>query len=213
MQLIEALDACPLVAILRGVTPAEVAGIAQVLHAAGFTIVEVPLNSPEPLESIARLAERFSGRLLVGAGTVTSVDAVRQVADAGGRLIVSPHFDVNVVRDALGRGLDVLPGAMSPSEIFAAVAAGAKAIKLFPAEVIQPQGVKALRSVLPKGVKLLPVGGIAPETIASYVAAGADGFGTGSALYKPGDDAATVATRARAFVEAASALMRRPSQG
>lgn len=197
----------PLVAILRGITPQEAPAVGQALWDAGWRLLEVPLNSPEPLRSIELLARRFPDAL-VGAGTVRTEDEVRQVHAAGGRIIVSPHFDARVVRASLARGLVSLPGVMTPSEAFAALEAGASALKLFPAETITPAAVKALRAVLPPGVRLLPVGGIAAATMAPYRAAGADGFGIGSALYKPGMDAGAVADAARTFADAWTGTIR-----
>jgi 2-dehydro-3-deoxyphosphogalactonate aldolase len=195
-------DRLPLVAILRGVTPEEVLAIAHALVDAGFAIIEVPLNSPRPLESVRLLHEAFGDSVLIGAGTVTSAEYVRHVADAGGRLIVMPHSDPAVVRAAKGMGLACVPGVATPTEGFAALANGADALKLFPAELLTPAVLRAMRSVFPTETRFLPVGGISPETMAEYVAAGASGFGLGSALYKRGDDAATVAQHARAFVTA-----------
>lgn len=189
----------PLVAILRGVAPEEVLDIAQVLFDAGFRCIEVPLNSPEPLESIRRLAEEFGQQVLVGAGTVLESGSVDAVADAGGALIVTPHFDATLVQRAAARKLCCVPGVATPSEAFAALAAGAHALKMFPAEMLPPPVVKAWRAVLPGAVRLLPVGGITPQCMAPYLAAGAGGFGLGSALYKPGMDAAEVAANAQAF--------------
>lgn len=202
-----ALQGLPLVAILRGITPAEAPAIGQALWDAGWRLMEVPLNSPDPLRSIELLARRFPDAL-VGAGTVRTEEEVRQVHAAGGRIIVSPHFDARVVRASRARGLASLPGVMTPSEAFAALEAGASALKLFPAEVVTPAAVKALRAVLPPGVRLLPVGGIAPGTMAAYRAAGADGFGIGSALYKPGMDAGAVADAARTFADAWTGTIR-----
>lgn len=197
-----ALHALPLVAILRGVQPAEVAAIAQVLHEEGFRVIEVPLNSPEALRSIATLARQMPADTLVGAGTVLSPQAVAEVQAAGGRLIVMPHADAAVIREARQRGLFCVPGAATPTEAFAALDAGAHALKLFPAEAVTPAVLKALRAVLPPAVPLLPVGGITPESMAVYRRAGATGFGLGSALYSPGSTPAQVRTRARAFVQA-----------
>jgi 2-dehydro-3-deoxyphosphogalactonate aldolase len=166
----------------------------------------VPLNSPDPLDSIARLARSVGDRLLVGAGTVTSAAEVDAVQQAGGRIIVSPHFDPAVVQRTLDHGLEPLPGAFTPSEIFAAWRLGVRAVKLFPAELAGPVGVKALRSILPRALRLLPVGGITPDNLAAYADAGADGFGIGSALYKPGDGPAPVRVQADRFVEAARAI-------
>ncbi len=193
---------CPLIAILRGVEPEEAEAIGEALFAAGIRIIEVPLNSPRPLESIARLAGRFDGRALIGAGTVLRAEDVAAVAEAGGRIIVSPGFDAAVVEATVQAGLVSAPGFFTPNEAFAALAAAAHLLKLFPAEAAPPAVVKALRAVLPASVPLAVVGGITPERIGPYRAAGADGFGLGGALYRPGQDAEAVATRARAFVAA-----------
>lgn len=193
------LDRCPLVAILRGVTPEEAVPIARALEAEGFAIVEVPLNSPRPLESIARLADAVGERMLVGAGTVIEPDDVDRVAAAGGRLIVMPHADAAVVARAKAAGAIAVPGFATPGEAFAMLRAGADALKLFPAEAAPPKVLKAMRAVLPADVPVLPVGGIVPDTMAAYVAVGATGFGLGSALYRPGDDAAAVGAKARVF--------------
>jgi 2-dehydro-3-deoxyphosphogalactonate aldolase len=201
-----ALQALPLVAILRGIKPEEVEAVADALHAEGFRVIEVPLNSPNALDSIGRLARRMPADTVVGAGTVLSVQAVADVQAAGGKLIVMPHADVAVIREAKARGLYCVPGAATPTEAFAAVAAGADAVKLFPAELVTPTVMKAMRAVLPRELRLLPVGGIAPDTMAVYVKAGAAGFGLGSALYSPGLSAAEVGQRARAFVQAWRAL-------
>lgn len=206
MNLAAAVAALPLVAILRGVRPDEVEAIGDALAEAGFCILEVPLNSPEPFASIERLARRFGADLLIGAGTVTSPSDVGRVADRGGRLIVMPHADPVVIGEAVRQRLVCVPGVATPTEAFAALAAGADALKLFPAELIPPAVVKAMTAVLPEGTKLLPVGGITPERMAAYVAAGAAGFGLGSALYKPGMGPAEVATAARAFVAAWRAI-------
>ena len=189
----------PLVAILRGVTPDEVVPIGQVLVQAGFSVVEVPLNSPNPMDSIRRLADALGPDILVGAGTVTSPDLVPRIADAGGRLIVMPHSDPAVVRAAKEAGLWCVPGVATPTEAFAALSNGADALKLFPAEMLGPAVLKAWRSVLPRRARLMPVGGITPATMAPFVAAGAGGFGLGSALYRPGQTAAEVAVRAAEF--------------
>ncbi len=192
----------PLVAILRGVTPEEAVPVGHALARAGFAVVEVPLNSPDPLASIRRLADALGPDVLVGAGTVTTPEMVGQVAEAGGRLIVMPHGDPAVVRAAKAAGLCCTPGVATPTEAFAALANGADALKLFPAEMLGPPVVKAWLSVLPRGTRLLPVGGITPAAMAPFVAAGAGGFGLGSALYRPGQTAAEVAERAGAFVTA-----------
>ena len=202
----QALQQLPLVAILRGVKPDEVEAIADALYTEGFRVIEVPLNSPQALDSIARLARRMPDDALIGAGTVLSADAVRDVQIAGGRLIVMPHADVAVIRVAKARGMACVPGAATPTEAFAALQAGADALKLFPAELVTPPVVKAMRAVLPRELRLLPVGGITPDNMTPYVKAGAAGFGLGSALYSPGLAAADVAQRARAFVHAWRAL-------
>lgn len=195
-------EACPLVAIIRGVEPEQVEAIGDALVGAGIRIVEVPLNSPRPLDSIARLARRLEGRALVGAGTVLHVDEVAEVAGAGGGLIVSPGTNPDVIRATVRAGLVSSPGYFTPSEAFMAIAAGAHALKLFPAEAAPPAMVKAQRAVLPRSIPLIVVGGIGPDRMAAYFAAGADGFGLGSALYKPGMAAAEVAERAAGFVAA-----------
>jgi 2-dehydro-3-deoxyphosphogalactonate aldolase len=194
--------ACPLVAILRGLSPGEAEAVGAALVAAGIRIIEVPLNSPDPFGSIARLAARFGGEALIGAGTVLDPADVTRVAAAGGGLIVAPNTDPRVIAAARAAGMASAPGCFTPSECFAALAAGADALKLFPAEAAPPAVVKALRAVLPRDVPLIVVGGIVPDSIAAYRAAGADGFGLGSALYAPGMDAAEVGARARAFVAA-----------
>jgi 2-dehydro-3-deoxyphosphogalactonate aldolase len=196
----------PLVAILRGVRPDEVEAIALGLYEEGFRLIEVPMNSPQALDSIARLSRCLPADALLGAGTVLSPAAARQVRDAGGRLIVMPHADTAVVRAAKADGMFCVPGAATPTEAFACADAGADAVKLFPAELITPQIVKAMRAVIPLSLPLLPVGGVTPHTMAPYVQAGASGFGLGSALYAPGHSAATVVERARAFVQAWRAL-------
>lgn len=196
------LDRLPLVAILRGVTPEEVVAVGDALVEAGFAIVEVPLNSPRPLESIQRLHAKFGEEILVGAGTVMSPAQVKDVAAAGGGLIVMPHGDGDVVRAAKSAGLLCIPGVATPTEGFAALANGADALKLFPAELLTPAVLKAMRTVFPSAVRFLPMGGITPDSMASYVAAGAAGFGLGGALYRRGDDPTRVAANARDFVAA-----------
>ncbi len=198
----EHLDPLPLIAILRGLTPAEAPAIGDALFDAGFRVLEVPLNSPDPLVSIGALAARYGGRALVGAGTVLTPGQLAEVATAGGRLIVMPHADVALIRAAKAAGLGCVPGVATPTEAFAALAAGADALKLFPAELLTPPVLKALRAVLPRELKLLPVGGITPQNLGAYVAAGASGFGLGSALYKPGNTVQEVASNARTFVAA-----------
>ena len=196
----------PLVAILRGIRPDEVLEIGEVLIESGFRTLEVPLNSPEPLKSIELLARRFGGHAMVGAGTVLSESDARDVAAAGGILVVMPHSDIAVIRAAKAAGCLCLPGVATVTEAFAALAAGADALKLFPAEQLTPEVLKAWRAVLPAQCRLLPVGGITPERMAAYVAAGASGFGIGGALYKPRKPVAEVARDAAAFVAAFSAL-------
>lgn len=191
-----------LVAILRGVAPDAVLGIAEVLIDASFKIIEVPLNSPQPIDSIGRLSARFGAQALIGAGTVTTADDVTAVAAAGGRLIVMPHSDLAVIAAAKRAGLFVVPGIATPTEAFAALAAGADGLKLFPAEPLPAAVLKAMRAVLPPQTMVFPVGGITPTSMAEYRQAGAAGFGLGSALYKPGDGPAAVAAKAAAFVAA-----------
>ena len=194
------LARCPLVAILRGVTPAEVEAIGEALVAEGIAIIEVPLNSPDPIESIRRLATRFGAHALVGAGTVLDPADCARIAAAGGRLVVTPHADPDVVRAAKAAGMLAVPGFMTPAEAFALLKAGADGLKLFPAEAASPAVVKALLAVLPKGTAILPVGGIEAGNMGPWRNAGAAGFGIGSAIYKPGDSPATVSAKARALV-------------
>jgi 2-dehydro-3-deoxyphosphogalactonate aldolase len=207
LTLDDALGGLPLIPILRGIRPEEAEPIGLVLVEAGFGCLEVPLNSPDPFVSIERLTRRLGARALVGAGTVTRLDEVRRLADSGGRLLVMPHADTDIIAEGKRLGLAVVPGVATPTEAFAALAAGADALKLFPAELLQPAVIKALRAVLPRQVRLLPVGGIAPDNMADFVAAGADGFGIGSALYRPGDEPATVAGHARSFATAWRAIL------
>lgn len=202
MELTSYLARCPLVAILRGVRAQEVAAIAAALETAGLAIVEVPLNSPDPLASIATLARDFGDRLLIGAGTVMAEAQVADIARAGGRLIVTPHADAVITRAAKAHGLLAVPGFFTPTEAFAMLAAGADALKLFPAEAASPAVLRALRAVLPNDTAVLPVGGIDAGNIPAWRAAGAAGFGIGSAIYKPGDTAATVAAKARVLLGA-----------
>jgi 2-dehydro-3-deoxyphosphogalactonate aldolase len=197
-----ALARCPLVAILRGIEPHEAEAIAGALIDAGFSMIEVPLNSPDPLTSIEAIARRFGGDAVIGAGTVLDTSQVRAVRDAGGTLIVSPNTDPQVISSAAGAGMVVLPGYFTPSEGFAALKAGATGLKLFPAEAATPAVLKAQRAVLPRGTPVLVVGGIAPDNMTPWRDAGAAGFGLGSALYKPGRSAADVASAAAAFVAA-----------
>jgi 2-dehydro-3-deoxyphosphogalactonate aldolase len=199
--LAQALAQLPLIAILRGLTPAEAPAIGQALVDSGFAIIEVPLNSPEPLHSIATLSRLFP-HTLIGAGTVLNAQQVKDVHAAGGRLVVAPNFNPAVVAQALALNMVVLPGVATPTEAFAALDAGAHGLKLFPAEMISPATVKALRAVLPKMAALMPVGGITPDNMAAYRKAGASGFGLGSALYAPGRSAEQVRAAAQNFVSA-----------
>ena len=202
----DALERCPLVAILRGIAPDEAVPVAEALHGAGFAIVEVPLNSPDPFDSIARIAAALGDEMLVGAGTVMSPADGERIAAAGGRLIVMPHFDADVVTAAKGRGLMAAPGVATPSEAFAALKAGADALKLFPAQSLPPSVLSAWGAVLPQGTLTMPVGGIHAGNLADYWSAGARGFGIGSNLYKPGKSVADVAATAAELVAAASSL-------
>ena len=201
MELTPWLTQCPLVAILRGVKPEEAVAIGAALERQGVVIVEVPLNSPRPMESIALLAREFGERLLIGAGTVMTTTQVTEIAAAGGKLIVTPHADAAIVRTAKLRGLLSVPGFFTPSEAFAMLAAGADGLKLFPSEAASPAVLRALRAVLPAGTAVLPVGGIDASNMAAWRAAGAAGFGIGSAIYKPGDSPETVGAKAHALVE------------
>lgn len=200
--LFNTLGHCGLIAILRGVRPHEVAGIGQTLYDAGLRIIEVPLNSPDPLESIAALRRAVPDDCLVGAGTVLSVQAVADVAAAGGQIVVMPHSDAEVIRAARAAGMACAPGVATLTEAYAALAAGANVLKLFPAEALPPHVLKAWRAVLTPPMALIPVGGIVPASIPTYAMAGASGFGLGSALYRPGDSARDVAQQAVAFMQA-----------
>jgi 2-dehydro-3-deoxyphosphogalactonate aldolase len=197
-----ALAACPIVAILRGVRPAEVSDIAQALFDEGIRVIEVPLNSPEPLSSIERLATAFEGRAIIGAGTVLTVEDVTAVAAAGGRLIVSPNMDVAVIRQTKKKGLVSAPGFLTPTEAFAAIAAGADILKFFPGELATPGLLKALSAVLPKSVPVLLVGGMDASAIGGWTREPVAGFGVGGALYRPGDTSAIVAGKARMLMTA-----------
>lgn len=200
------LTPLPLVAVLRGITAGEVIGVGAALVDNGFRILEVPLNSPDPFDSIATLAREFGERCLTGAGTVLRVADVARVADAGGRLIVMPHGDVAIIREAKRLGLACLPGVATPTEAFAALDAGADGLKMFPAEQLSPAALKAWRAVLPKDALVFPVGGIRPDNMAPYWAVGANGFGTGSNLYKPGAPADEVRAVAAAYAAGFRAL-------
>ena len=202
----ERLAELPLVAILRGIEPEAVEAVGAALVEAGFGIIEVPLNSPQPLQSIAKLAAAFGDKALIGAGTVLNLAQMEAAALSGARLIVMPHADVNIIQAARQRGLAVMPGFATPTEAFAAINAGADALKLFPAEAASPQVLKSLRAVLPAAMPVLPVGGIGTDNMAPWLAAGAAGFGLGSSLYKAGLDAAEVSRRAHALVAAYRAV-------
>ena len=195
--LAEFLARCPFIAILRGLRPEEAVPMGEALVGAGITLLEVPMNSPEPVESIRRLAAHLGDRALVGAGTVMTERQVAEIAAAGGRLLVTPHADPALVRAAKSAGMLAAPGFFTPAEAFSLLAAGADALKLFPAEAASPAVLKALLAVLPKGTLVLPVGGMAADTIGPWRAAGAAGFGIGGALYRPGDAPEVVGARAR----------------
>ena len=199
-QLRECLRKLPLIAILRGMTPEEAPAVLEAL--AGFSILEVPLNSPRPLESIAYLVRHARPDVLVGAGTVLTEAEVAGVAATGAKLIIAPNFAPAVVAAAKAHGLIALPGVATPTEAFAALAAGADGLKMFPGELLPPAAVKAWRAVLPKDTLLVPTGGVTPDNVAAYRAAGADGFGIGSALYKPGMARDDLAQKAAAFMAA-----------
>ena len=192
----------PFTAILRGLAPEEALTVGEALVEAGMTILEVPLNSPRPLDSIRLLAQRFGSTCLIGAGTVMTPPQVREIGEAGGRLIVMPHGDSEVIAAAKQAGMVCMPGVATPTEGFAALRAGADALKLFPAELVTPAVLRAMRAVFPPRTLFLPVGGITLDNLAGFVQAGASGFGLGSGLYAPGRDAAEVGRRARAYLEA-----------
>lgn len=191
-----------LIAILRGIRPDEAAAVGLALHAAGIRLIEVPLNSPEPLHSIRALRDALPANTMIGAGTVLRPESCVEIARAGGQLVVMPHGDPDVIGAAKAAGLACAPGVATPTEAFAALAAGADVLKMFPAETLGPTGLKAWRAVLAPPVAIVPVGGITPDNLAAYVAAGASGFGLGSALYRAGDSAEWVSGRATAFVQA-----------
>jgi len=209
MTLKDYLQPLPLVAVLRGISPPEVDGVADALTFAGFRILEVTLNSPRPLDSIRMLAKRVGASALVGAGTVIDPADVARVKDAGGKVIVMPHADVAVIREAKRQGLLCIPGVATPTEAFAALAAGADGLKMFPAEALPPAALKAWRAVLPRDTLVFAVGGMKPDNLAPYWDAGADGFGTGSNLYKPGTSVDAVREAASAYARGIAALPKR----
>lgn len=193
---------CPLVAIIRGVAPAEATDIGQALYDGGIRIIEVPLNSPDPFTSIRSIAEALGDKALVGAGTVVDPEDVERVKDAGGQLVVAPNTNPRIIGATVAAGLASLPGFFTPSEAFTALACGASALKLFPAEAATPNVVKSIRAVLPKDARLLIVGGVTPDSVRGWLDAGANGFGLGGGLYKPGQSADDTLRKARAYVEA-----------
>ena len=205
----EALEAMPLVAILRGIGPEDAVAVAERLVDQGITIIEVPLNSPEPYQSIEAIAGAVGKRALVGAGTVLTADQVTRVKAAGGRLIVMPHSDPPVIRAAVAEGLPVVPGVMTPTEAFAALANGASALKLFPGELMGPKIIKALMAVLPEGTQVIPTGGVDAGNLADYWEAGVSGVGVGGALYRPGKTPEQVEADARALVTATRRVLER----
>ena len=202
MTLEDALEGCGIVAILRGVTPDEVVAVSQTLYDAGIRVVEVPLNSPEPFVSIEKLSKVFADKLVVGAGTVLSVQDVNVLKAHGGQISVSPDCNEAVISRAKDLGMEPLPGVFTPTEAFAAIRAGAKHLKLFPAEVASPQTIKAWKAVLPKHVKIYAVGGVTPENMGDWLAAGASGFGIGSSIFKPGMNLAKISESAHSLVSA-----------
>ena len=192
----------PLIAILRGVTPDEAVPIGEALVAAGITVIEVPLNSPEPFGSIARMARALEDRAKVGAGTVLTPEDVARLREVGGQLVVSPNCDPEVIRATVAAGMESWPGVMTPTECFAALRAGATGLKIFPGNLLGPDGLKAIRAVLPPGTQVYAVGGAGPDNFASWIKASADGFGLGTALYTPGLSVEEVRTRAERIVAA-----------
>ena len=193
---------CPLVAILRGVTPNEIEAIGEALVDSGIRIMEVPLNSPDPLVSIARLSARMGSRATVGAGTVLNVEDVAAIRAAGGELVVSPCTDARVIAATVAAGMVSCPGFFTPSEAFRAIGAGAHALKFFPAEAAHPGVLRAQRTVLPEGIPVLVVGGVAPDAMRQWLDSGADGFGLGSGIYRPGQTPAETRTKARSYLAA-----------
>lgn len=204
----QAITNMPLIAILRGITPEEAVDVAEVLIDAGFLLIEVPLNSPTPYKTIEKLVLSYGEKAIVGAGTVLTPDQVTATIDAGGKLIVAPNLNPLVASAACSASTMYCPGVATPTEAFSALEQGAAAIKLFPAELIQPQVVSAMRAVLPPETVMLPVGGISPDNMQPYIGAGAKGFGIGSAIYKPGKSVSAVGDSARRFVSAFECLVR-----
>ncbi len=198
--LIAAFEVCPLIAILRGLTPADAAEHAQALYEAGFRILEVPLNSPQPFDSISAIRKVLPADAIVGAGTVLHASFVNEVQSAGGELIVMPHSDAEVVGAAKALGMACAPGVATPNEAFLALKNGADVLKMFPAEQLGCQVVKAWRAVIAAEVPLVPVGGVTPDNMGPFLTAGANGFGLGSALYKPGQSVAATSSHAKAYV-------------
>jgi 2-dehydro-3-deoxyphosphogalactonate aldolase len=202
----EALQQCNLIAILRGIKPEEAEPIGEALIEAGWRIIEVPLNSPDPLKSIEKLQKRFGDQALIGAGTVLTPAQVADVASTGANVIISPNANLPVIEASVARGMVSLPGVATPTEAFAAIGAGATGVKAFPAEAIPPTVIKAWKAVLPKHIPVLAVGGVTPDNMKAFVDAGTAGFGIGGSLYKPGDDVAAVAAKAKQFIEAMRAI-------
>ncbi|MDA9186412.1 2-dehydro-3-deoxy-6-phosphogalactonate aldolase [Planktomarina sp.] len=196
----------PIIAILRGVNPAEAVGIAGVILAAGIDKIEVPLNSPSPFDSINAIVKVYGNQALIGAGTVLTTAQVKQVRSAGGQLVVSPNCDPAVIAATIAEGMQSWPGVFTPSEALAALQAGATGLKLFPGDMAGPKGLKAMRAILPFGTQVYAVGGAAPDNFSKWIEASADGFGLGSAIYKPGDTSETVAAKAQAIVTAFDAI-------
>ena len=196
----------PIIAILRGVKPAEAVGIAGVILAAGIDKIEVPLNSPSPFDSINTIVKAYGDQALIGAGTVLTTAQVKQVRSAGGQLVVSPNCDPAVIAATIAEGMQSWPGVFTPSEALAALQAGATGLKLFPGDMAGPKGLKAMRAILPFGTQVYAVGGAAPDNFSKWIEASADGFGLGSAIYKPGDTSETVAAKAQAIVTAFDAI-------
>ena len=196
----------PIIAILRGIKPAEAVAIAGVILAAGIDKIEVPLNSPSPFDSINAIVKAYGDQALIGAGTVLTTAQVKQVRSAGGQLVVSPNCDPAVIAATIAEGMQSWPGVFTPSEALAALQAGATGLKLFPGDMAGPKGLQAMRAILPLGTQVYAVGGAAPDNFSKWIEAGADGFGIGSAIYKPGDTTETVAAKAQAIVAAFDAI-------